>query len=119
MLESPGNPVRFISDETLVDYCNSRCVIYIYHLNGFNLLRGEFDDFDRTKDWLQPFVQSMLIFFEHRARGQLGLESLISDVDGIVHSGFYNKVVEGHRNPYYEWDKMREEIERDALGEVE
>lgn len=35
-----------------------------YYLNGFNYVRSEFDDYDKQKDWLQPFLKSMLIWDE-------------------------------------------------------
>lgn len=95
-----------ISNSDLISFCNSRCVVYLYYLNGFNYVRGEFDDLDKDKDWLQPFIKSMLIWHEDQIRGQIGLPSLLpGKYDGLKHSTFMNVVVNGHKNPYFEWEK--------------
>ena len=94
-----------ISNSELISFCNSRCVVYLYYLNGFNLVRGEFDDIDSDKDWLQPFVKSMLIWEEDLLRGKIGMKSLLpGDLDGLKHSTFFNAVVNGHKNPFFVWE---------------
>lgn len=95
-----------ISNEELVSFCNSRCVLHLYYVNGFNLVRSEFDDLDKEKDWLRPFLKSMLIWHEDQMREKIGLPSLLPDsLDGLKHSTFMNLVANGHRNPYFEWEK--------------
>ena len=95
-----------ITNSDLVSFCNSRCVLHLYFLNGFNYVRSEFNDFDKAKDWLQPFLKSMLIWDEDQIRDKLGLESLLPDrIDGLKHSTFMNMVVNGYKNPYFEWEK--------------
>lgn len=95
-----------LSNEELVSFCNTRCVLHLYYVNGFNYVRGEFDDIDKEKDWLRPFIKSMLIWEEEQIREKIGLPSLLPDkLDGLKHSTFMNMVVNGHRNPYYEWEK--------------
>ena len=95
-----------ISNVDLVSFCNSRCVLHLYYLNGFNYVRSEFDDFDKAKDWLRPFIKSMLIWHEDQIREKIGLQTLLPDgMDGLKHSTFMNIVVNGHKNPFYEWEK--------------
>lgn len=95
-----------ITNSDLVSFCNSRCVLHLYYINGFNYVRCEFDDFDKEKDWLQPFLKSMLIWHEDQIRDKIGLESLLPDrLDGLKHSTFMNMVVNGAKNPYFEWEK--------------
>lgn len=95
-----------LSREELVSFCNSRCLLLLYYINGFNYVRAEFDDLDADRDWLRPFMTSMLIWEEERARSKLGMESLSPDpMHALKHSVFMNLVVAGHKNPYFEWKK--------------
>ena len=95
-----------ISNEELVSFCNTKCVLHLYYVNGFNYVRGEFDDFDKEKDWLRPFIKSMLIWEEDQIRNKIGLPSLLpGSLYGLKHSTFMNIVINGHKNPYYEWEK--------------
>lgn len=89
-----------------LSYCNQSCLILSYYINGINIVRGEFDDFDSQKDWLRPFFKSMLITAEDGLRGKMGLPSLLTgNFDALKHSTFLNYVIAGHRNPYFEWEK--------------
>jgi len=100
-----------ISNDDLVSFCNTKCVLYLYYLNGVNYIRGEFDDIDKEKDWLRPFIKSMLIWEEDRIREKIGLPSLLPDsIDALKHSTFMNMVINGHRNPFYEWEKSWAEL---------
>jgi len=95
-----------ISIEDLVSYCNTKSLLHLYYVNGFNYVRVEFDDIDKEKDWLTPFIKSMLIWEEDQIRNKIGLPRLLPDnLDGLKHSTFMNMVVNGHKNPYYEWEK--------------
>ena len=94
-----------VSSDDLVSFCNSRCVLYLYYLNGFNYVRGEYDDFDDERDWLQPFLKSMLIWHEDQMRQKMGLSTLLPILDGLRHSVFFTLVVSGHKDPYVEWEK--------------
>jgi hypothetical protein len=95
-----------LSSDELISFCNSRCLVLLYYLNGFNCVRIEFDDLDNDKDWLRPFITSMLIWEEDQVRSMLGLGSLLpGPMDALNHSIFVNMVVAGHRNPYFEWEK--------------
>ena len=95
-----------ITNDDLVSFCNTRCVLHLYYLNGINYVRTEFDDIDPEKDWLRPFIKSMLIWEEDRVRGKIGLPSLLPDsLDALKHSTFMNMVTNGYRNPFYEWEK--------------
>jgi len=101
-----------IPDEDLISFCNSRCALHLYYVNGMNFVRGEFDDIDSEKDWLRPFIKSMLIWEEDQVRGKIGLPSLLPDsLDALNHSTFMNLVINGHKNPFYEWEKSWEEDE--------
>ena len=43
---------------------------------------------------------------EDQVREKIGLESLLPDrLDGLKHSTFMNMVVNGYKNPYFEWEK--------------
>ena len=77
-----------------------------HYLNGVNYVRGEFNDIDKEKDWLRPFIKSMLIWEEDIVREKIGLPSLLPDsLDSLKHSTFMNLVTNGHKNPFYEWEK--------------
>lgn len=94
-----------IDDRELISFCNSRCVVLLYYINGLNYVRCESGDFDSTKDWLKPFMKSMLIVSEDNIRSKIGLKSLLNDsLDNLKHSSFLNIVLNGSRNPYFEWD---------------
>lgn len=95
-----------ITKDELVSFCNTRCALYLYYVNGVNYVRGEFDDIDKEKDWLQPFLKSMLIWEEDQVRDKIGLLCLLPDsLDSLKHSTFINMVTNGYRNPFYEWEK--------------
>ena len=95
-----------ISNDDLVSFCNTRCVLHLYYLNGVNYVRGEFDDIDKEKDWLHPFIKSMLIWEGDQVRGKIDLPSLLPDsLDAFKHSTFMNLVTNGQKNPFYEWEK--------------
>ncbi|WP_281649247.1 hypothetical protein [Parendozoicomonas sp. Alg238-R29] len=94
-----------ISNDDLIAFCNSRAALYTYYLNGMNYVRMELKDSDDTKDWLRPFVKSMLIWTEDHMRSNIGLPSLLENsLDGLKHSTFMNLVADGHKNPYFEWE---------------
>jgi hypothetical protein len=98
-----------ITKVELVSYCNTRCVVLLYYLNGMNYVRREFNDIDEQKDWLRPFMRSMLIWEEDLIREKIGQPRLLTDfLDNIKHSTFMNIVVNGHKNPYFEWEKSWE-----------
>jgi hypothetical protein len=95
-----------ITDDDLIYICNYQSVLHLYYLNGMNLVRSEFEDLDKEKDWLRPFVRSMLIWEEDQIRTKINLSSLLPDsFDALKHSTFMNIVTNGHKNPYYEWEK--------------
>ena len=95
-----------ISDDELISFCNSRCVVLQYFINGLNRLRIVYKDYDMTKDWLLPFMTAMLIWEEDKIRKKIGLESLLLDgLDSLKYSTFLNFVINGEVNPYYKWEK--------------
>ena len=90
-----------LTNEDLVSFCNSQIAIYAYHLNGLNYVRVEHNDMDEQKDWLRPFIESMMIYFEDMIRESMELPSLLPNkVDILKHSAFMDAVVNGYGNPY-------------------
>ena len=101
-----------ITNEQLISYCNSKSLVSLYYMNGINLLRREFDDYDDEKDWFKPFIESQLIAQEYLARDKMELPQLIGDsIEYLKYSTFLNLVRNGHENPLYEWEKGLREIE--------
>ena len=95
-----------ISAEDLISFCNTRALVHKFYVNGFNLVRTEFDDIDPTKDWLRPFLKAMLIWEEDKVRSRLKLPRLLPEEwDSLKYSTFMNLVTNGHKNPYFEWEK--------------
>lgn len=95
-----------ITDDNLIGYCNQRTAVLLFYMNGMNIIRIERGDSDSPKDWFRPFLQSMLIWDEDNCRKQIALPSLLpGELDGLKHSTFMNMVVNGFRNPLYEWEK--------------
>ena len=96
------------SDAALYGYTNARSVYYTYVLNGISLLRYDFDDFagGQERDWLRPFVKSMLIWHEDIYRSKINLPRLFEDdvLSALQHSTFFNLVRNGVRNPLSEWE---------------
>ena len=63
-------------------------------------------DVDEDRDWLMPFVTSMMIWQEDIMRQRLGLPSLLEDEQAALrHSTFFNFVKDGSPNPYFDWDR--------------
>ncbi len=101
------------TDEELIAYCNVQGAVCVYLTNAMNYVRTiGFDDIVKSKDWLRPFELSMMIWSEDQFRSKIGLPSLLGDsMDGFKHSTFMNLVVNGHKNPYYEWENEWEQHE--------
>ncbi len=89
-------------------YARERSIYYNYVLNGINLLRYDLDDFagGTERDWLRPFVKSMLIWHEDTYRSKIALPTLFEDkiIRALPHSNFFNLVHDGVRNPLFEWE---------------
>jgi hypothetical protein len=101
----------------LTGFCNVRCARYIYFLNGYEIVRKEFKDFEPTpgKDWLRPLVTSALIWCEDTYRKEIGLPSLLPRFDGLLYSTFLNSVANGNQNPLFEWETRCERVHADAV----
>jgi hypothetical protein len=96
-----------ITREGLTSYCNLQCALFLYFVNGVNLMRVEIGDYNDVpeKDWLHPFITSMLIYCEDTYRQKIGLPSLLPNLpDGLIHSTFMNIVLNGDKNPLFEWE---------------
>jgi hypothetical protein len=98
------------TDKDLIGMANFWCAENVYYLNGLNLLRKEFKDYDTdpTKDWLQPLLISLLIFYENTYRNKIGLPSLTPSYEALRLSTMMNLVRDGHANPLYEWETHNE-----------
>ena len=95
-----------LTDVELVGFCNARSAVFLYCVNGLNIVRIMRGDKDSPKDWFRPFLRSMLIWDEDTCRGQIGLPSLLpGSMDALEHSTFMNMVVDVYQNPLYEWEK--------------
>lgn len=95
-----------MSSKDLISFCNARCALYAFYVNGMNYVRLESDDFDDKKDWLIPFIRSMLISEEYQVREKLNLPNLLPDsLEALKYSTFLNLVINGHSNPFYQWEK--------------
>jgi hypothetical protein len=94
------------TDEELIDFANLKCCQYLYYLNGFNLVRSEFNDLSQHgRDWLRPFLTSMLISAEHTYREKIGMPTLLpGSLDHLKHSTFFNTVKRGTQDPLYDWE---------------
>jgi hypothetical protein len=105
--------------QSLTTYCNVGCAKFAYFLNGYDILRRfEFNDFEPTpdKDWLRPFVTSMLIFCENFYRGRIGLPSLLpGPLDSLIHGSFMARVVNGDKNPLFEWETQNQLVHAKAI----
>lgn len=98
------------TDNELIVFTNVSCAVFLYYLNGWNLVRVA-TKLDTTaprddKDWFRPFIKSMLIYSEHTARQKLGLRSLCADeIAPLRHSSFMVGVASGQTNPLFEWER--------------
>jgi hypothetical protein len=96
-----------LSGEELVALCNARSGRSLFYVNGLNQVRVELKDCDKQKDWFRPFLRAEMILREHLYREKIGPPSLLSDKsDGLKYSTFFNLVLNGAHNPYYEWEKQ-------------
>jgi hypothetical protein len=98
------------TDDELLGFVRVRSTVYLYHLNGLQILRHDMKDAAQKSedDWFRPFVKSMLIWHENAHRKQLGLPSLFKKEDilgALQHSTFYDLVKNGHANPLAQWEK--------------
>ena len=97
------------TDDELIVFANYYCAVFLYYLNGWNLVRvaTKIDPADSAhKDWFRPFVTSMLILSEYKARKKLGLPQLYSDgLTPIRHGTFLSIVANGTANPLFEWER--------------
>jgi hypothetical protein len=102
-----GSP--FESKEEIIFALYARSAIFLYYANGLNMSRIQSGDSIEGKDWYQPLCTSMLISSEDQYRKKIELPSLLPELlDGPIHGLFAEFVVNGHINPYCEWEMARE-----------
>lgn len=94
-----------ISDQELLAFCRRKAAIGMFYMNGMNIVRCEMRDMDSEKDWLRPFIESMLITEEQQCRSAIGLPSLLSDDEFKHRASFLNYVTDGTRNPLQAWEQ--------------
>ena len=106
--------------DELITLVNVSADIYLYYLNGWNLIRtttkiDQVSNFER--DWFRPFVTSTLISSEHFAREKLGLPSLFNDGSTVplLHASFMAIVANGEANPLFEWERSYGRKHRDEI----
>lgn len=98
-----------VSNQECLVYCNKLSLINLFYMNGLNSLRKEIGDFseDHNKDWFVPFVNSMLVYYEHVIREKLKLKSLFKkneQISPLIISAFKNFVCDKVSvNPYSDW----------------
>ncbi|MEI6847666.1 MAG: hypothetical protein WCK32_06470 [Chlorobiaceae bacterium] len=99
-----------LSNEELLSFLNTKCTLLSYYINGLNHIRYELKDRIAGKDWLRPFVKSMLIWSEYSYREYIGIETLLPDIDALAYSTFFNLVCSGSRDPLSEWQSQFEDL---------
>jgi hypothetical protein len=93
-----------ITDNDLVANANTRCALYLYYLNGINIVRTDLDDRSEGKDWFRPFLEACLVNEEHHIRDKLGLPILVpGSLGSLVYAGFMNYVLSGEQHPFFAW----------------
>lgn len=94
-----------LTDEDLISAANTRSVLYLYYLNGWNIVRVALEG-TTPKPWFRPFIEARLISEEAHYREKLRLPSLLKGPeDGLIYGSFMNYVLPGRPNPLFEWSK--------------
>lgn len=89
--------------QDLIDFCNERCAIYLYYMNGFNIARRDLGD-KTDPDWFRPLVEAQLVYEENTIRDKMGLPLTVRDmIEALAYSAMFNKAADGAVNPFYEW----------------
>jgi len=94
----------------LISFCNTRCALYLYYMNGINLVRISNGD---EVDWYKPFVEAMMVWAEGNIRHKLDMPQLIEGYSGLGHLcyfSFMNFVLDGSSNPFFEWSKSNSDL---------
>ncbi len=95
------------TDADLIETCHTQGLVYLYFFNAFGYMRHEFDDIDKSKDWLKPLLTAEMIWAEEVYRLKIGLPSLLPHgTDTLKYTYFREYVVAGAKNPYCEWEKQ-------------
>ena len=93
-----------LSPEDLVGIANTRCALYLYYVNGMNIVRNALGDESKDKDWFRPFVEAMLVNEEDHLRRKLDLPELVpGHLGALRYSVFLNYVVDGEQHPFFTW----------------
>ena len=99
-----------LTDEDLLTFCQTKAAISMFYMNGINIVRYELKDIIKEKDWLRPFIESMLIWEEDTCRKNIGLPSLLeSTEEAEKHSSFLQYVTNGSQDPYTAWQTADED----------
>lgn len=94
-----------LTDEDLLTFCRTKAAISMFYLNGMNIVRFELKDVVKERDWLRPFIESMLIWEEDKCRESIGLPGLLTDKEeALKHGTFLHFVTNGSADPYVAWE---------------
>ena len=105
-----------LSDEDLLTFCKTKAAISMFYMNGMNIVRCELKDMVKARDWLRPFIESMLIWEEDKCRASIGLASLLdSPEEAHKHSTILQFVTNGTTDPYLAWESGEDENDADGL----
>lgn len=95
-----------VTDDELIDLVRTRSLLAAFYINGLNKVRVFLNDVDKDKDWFRPFINSSHIVEEDKFRELINQPSLLKDQsERQIHQSFADLIMQGHRNPYFEWDK--------------
>lgn len=104
-LRALSQGVEVLSNEDVLTFCRTKAAISMFYMNGMNIVRYELKDMVKERDWLRPFIESMLIWEEDKCRESIGLPSLLIDKDEAhKHSTFLQFVTSGSADPYVAWE---------------
>jgi hypothetical protein len=94
-------------DDLLIEYCAAQAWRAHFFVIALNILRMEYKDFVKDRDWFNPFIKSSFMYQENIMRQKVGLPSLFAyELQGLAHGNFANFVLQGVQNPYFEWDSV-------------
>lgn len=89
--------------DDLIAFCNTRCAVYLYFMNAFNMARMELGD-KTDPDWFRPLVEAQLVYAENTIRSEMGAPLKVRDmVEALAYSVMNNMTLNGATNPFYEW----------------
>ncbi len=82
------------------------------YLNTLNEIRIYLKDYNTNleRDWYFPLQYAVTAFEEYNFRKGYGLEQLIGNFCALEYSIFPDLVLQGHKNPLEEWEKIYNKV---------